>query len=57
MLDSLLNLAPIIVVIAFFQLAVLQRPLPDLERLQVAAGLALFVRGLYRGEGADKPWP
>ncbi len=54
LLDSLRDLAPIIVVIAFFQLAVLQQPLPDLERLLVgtllvAAGLALFVRGLEMG--------
>ncbi len=54
LLDSLRDLAPIIVVIAFFQLAVLQRPLPDLERLLVgtllvAVGLALFVRGLEIG--------
>ncbi len=54
LLESLRDLAPIIVVIAFFQLAVLQQPLPDLERLLVgtllvAAGLALFVRGLEMG--------
>jgi len=54
LLDSLRDLAPIIVVIAFFQLAVLQRPLPDLERLLVGTllvvvGLALFVRGLEIG--------
>ncbi len=54
LLSSLRDLAPIIVVIAFFQLAVLRQPLPDLERLLVgtllvAAGLALFVRGLEMG--------
>ncbi len=53
-LGSFRDLAPIIAVIAFFQLAVLRQPLPDLERLLVgtllvAAGLALFVRGLEMG--------
>jgi len=45
------DLMPITLVIAFFQLAVLQQPFPDLERVLVgvvfvAVGLMLFVRGL-----------
>ncbi len=53
-LDSFRDLAPIVLVIAFFQLVVLRQPLPDLERLLVgtllvATGLALFVRGLEMG--------
>ncbi len=51
LLDSLRDLAPIIAVIAFFQLAVLRQPLPDLGDIliglaMVIVGLALFVRGL-----------
>ncbi|MCP4702507.1 MAG: DUF1538 domain-containing protein [Gammaproteobacteria bacterium] len=54
LLDSGRDLAPIIVVVAFFQLAVLQQPLPDLANLiggvlLVMVGLALFVRGLEMG--------
>lgn len=45
------DLAPIFVVVAFFQIAVLRQPLPDagdllLGALLVMAGLALFLRGL-----------
>lgn len=45
---------PIVVVIAFFQLAILQQPLPDIARLigglcLVVVGLSLFVRGLEMG--------
>lgn len=48
------DLLPIIVVIGFFQLVVLQQPIPNLERilvgtLLVAVGLSLFVRGLEMG--------
>ena len=54
LLESLRDLAPIIIVIAFFQLVVLQQPLPQLGRLlfgtaMVVLGLALFVRGLEMG--------
>jgi hypothetical protein len=53
-LGTLRDLAPIILVIAFFQLAVLQQPIPQLERilgglLLVMVGLALFIQGLEMG--------
>lgn len=52
--DSLRDLAPIIIVIAFFQLVVLQQPIPNLLDLVigtvfVVVGLALFIRGLEMG--------
>ena len=45
------DLLPIIVVVAFFQLVVIQQPFPDLARviggvLLVVLGLAFFIRGL-----------
>lgn len=48
---SVRNLAPIVIVIGFFQLAVLQQPIPNLGKLLaglvlVVLGLTLFVRGL-----------
>ncbi|MDX2418776.1 MAG: DUF1538 domain-containing protein [Xanthomonadales bacterium] len=51
MTDSTLALVPIVLVVAFFQLLVLQQPIPNLGKmlwglLQVLLGLALFVRGL-----------
>lgn len=51
---SLRDLAPIIVVIAFFQLAVLQQPIPDLVGLifgiiLVLFGLTFFIYGLEMG--------
>jgi hypothetical protein len=54
LLDSLRDLAPIILVVAFFQIAVLQQPFPDLARMlaglaAVIVGLALFIRGLEIG--------
>jgi len=54
LLSSVRDLLPIIAVIAFFQLLVLQQPLPDLMGLVggiilVVLGLALFVRGLEIG--------
>ena len=54
LLDSLRDLAPIIIVIAFFQLAVLQQPIPDLAgllggTLLVALGLTFFIYGLDMG--------
>lgn len=44
MLSSLRDLAPIVLVIAFFQLVVLQQPIPQLG--QLLGGLALVVMGL-----------
>jgi len=54
LLDSIRDLAPIIAVIAFFQIVVLQEHLPDLlgmtiGMLQVTLGLTLFVYGLKLG--------
>lgn len=53
-LGSLRDLAPIIAVIGFFQVVVLQQPIPNLGdillgTLLVVAGLTLFVRGLEMG--------
>ena len=49
--DSLTDLLPIIIVIAFFQIIVLKQPLPQIGEvlwgaLLVVAGLSLFVQGL-----------
>ncbi len=54
LLESLRDLAPIVGVIAFFQLVVLQQPIPNLWSLlggclMVVIGLALFVQGLRIG--------
>lgn len=54
MRDSLRDLAPIFLVIGFFQLAVLQQPIPNLGELLVGAvlvvlGLTLFIQGLELG--------
>jgi hypothetical protein len=51
LVDTVRNLGPIVAVIAAFQLLVIREPIPDLARtleglLAVAAGLALFIRGL-----------
>ena len=51
---ALRDLAPIILVIAFFQILVLQQPFPDLARVLgglvcVVLGLALFIQGLEMG--------
>ncbi len=43
-LNSLRDLLPIVFVVAFFQLAVLQQPLPDF--LNILVGLLLVVLGL-----------
>lgn len=48
---SVRDLLPIVLVVAFFQLVVIQQPFPDLARiltgfLLVVLGLAFFVRGL-----------
>ncbi|MCP5142421.1 MAG: DUF1538 domain-containing protein [Chromatiales bacterium] len=53
-LDSLRDLAPIILVIGFFQLVVLQQPIPNfgeilLGTLFVLIGLTLFIQGLEMG--------
>jgi hypothetical protein len=52
--DSLRDLAPIILVVAFFQIAVLQQPIPDLDRIVVGLvlvlfGLTFFIQGLDMG--------
>lgn len=54
MLGSLRDLAPIILVISFFQFAVLQQPIPNLGQIAgglvlVMLGLALFIQGLEMG--------
>jgi len=54
LLDSLRDLAPIILVIAFFQLVVLQQPIPNLAgllggTLLVTTGLTFFIYGLEMG--------
>jgi len=51
---ALRDLAPIILVIAFFQIVVLQQPFPNLDKVIpglffVVLGLALFVQGLEMG--------
>ncbi|NNJ94370.1 MAG: DUF1538 domain-containing protein [Halobacteria archaeon] len=52
--SSIRDLLPIVLVVAFFQLVVIQQPFPDLARvltglLLVVLGLAFFVRGLEQG--------
>ena len=54
LLDSARDLLPIILVIAFFQFAVLQQPIPNLGEIAlgiafVVIGLSLFVYGLNLG--------
>ncbi|MCB1937796.1 MAG: DUF1538 family protein, partial [Rhodocyclaceae bacterium] len=54
LVDSVRDLAPIVVVIAFFQLAVLQQPIPNLGEILVGVvlvvlGLTFFIRGLEMG--------
>ena len=54
LLDSLRDLLPIILVIGFFQLAVLQQPIPNFGEIAlgivfVVVGLTLFVQGLNMG--------
>lgn len=51
---ALRDLAPIILVIAFFQIVVLQQPFPNLDKVIpglffVVLGLALFIQGLEMG--------
>jgi hypothetical protein len=54
LLDSLRDLLPIVLVIAFFQLVVLRQPIPDFGEILlgtgfVILGLTLFVQGLETG--------
>ena len=54
LLDSLYDVLPIVVVIGFFQLVVLQQPIPNqweilIGSLFVLIGLTLFVQGLEMG--------
>ena len=54
LLESLRDLLPIIVVIGFFQLAILQQPIPNFGEIAlgvvfVVIGLTLFVQGLNMG--------
>lgn len=54
LLDSLRDLLPIILVIGFFQLAILQQPIPNFGEIAVGIifviiGLTLFVQGLNMG--------
>ncbi len=53
-IDSVRDLTPIILVIGFFQIVVLQQPIPNLGAmlfgtLMVVLGLTLFIRGLEMG--------
>ncbi len=64
MLDSLRDLTPIILVIAFFQIVVLRQPFPDIGNVVVGlvcvmVGLGLFIQGLESGLfplGEDLAW-
>ena len=52
--DSARDLAPIVVVITFFQVLVIQEPFPNLDQILVGTGLvvlglAFFIRGLEMG--------
>jgi hypothetical protein len=52
--ESIRDLLPIVVVIAFFQLLVFKQPIPDMGNLmfgtlQVIIGLTLFIQGLKMG--------
>ena len=52
--DSIRDVMPIVLVVAFFELVVLRQPVPNLARIlggagMVVLGLALFVRGLEMG--------
>lgn len=54
LLESSKDLLPIVIVIAFFQIAVLQRPIPDFSSIALGAlyiliGLTLFISGLRTG--------
>ena len=54
LLDSLRNLLPILLVISFFQLVILQQPIPNMGEMLygtflVVLGLTLFIQGLEMG--------
>ncbi len=54
LLDSAKDLLPVIIVVAIFQIAILQQPVPNLSdifigTIFVVIGLALFVQGLEMG--------
>ena len=54
MLGSVRDLAPVLLVVLFFQLLVLQQPLPDVGRVLVGVflvllGLTFFIHGLEQG--------
>ena len=54
LVDSLRDLTPIVLVIAFFQIVVLRQPFPDIGNVAVGlvcvlVGLALFIQGLESG--------
>ena len=54
LLDSLRDLLPIIIVIGFFQLVILQQPIPNFGEIAlgiafVVIGLTLFIKGLNMG--------
>ncbi len=53
-LSSVRDLLPIVLVVAFFQVVVLQEPVPNLDRILIGSllvilGLAFFIRGLEQG--------
>ncbi|MCE2456881.1 MAG: DUF1538 domain-containing protein [Dehalococcoidia bacterium] len=64
MADSLRDLTPIVLVIAFFQIVVLRQPFPDIANVAVGlvcvmVGLGLFIQGLESGLfplGEDLAW-
>jgi hypothetical protein len=54
LISAVRDLTPIVLVIAFFQIVVLQQPFPNLDRIVIGlvfviVGLALFVQGLEMG--------
>ncbi|MBT5413359.1 MAG: DUF1538 domain-containing protein [Rhodospirillaceae bacterium] len=54
LLESMRDISPIVLVVAFFQIVVLGQPFPNLDRILfglvlVVLGLTLFIRGLEMG--------
>lgn len=54
LLDSCLDLAPILIVVLVFQILIIQQPIPDISRLisgtvLIILGLTLFIQGLEQG--------